>query len=160
MRPFPCQISHQVHKLCPCRQHIRRGAAAYRFESRLSSTEPCPSLIKITRKIRHEEQVKMAQMIGNIFCGKCQVGCQTAIFRGLQTHRMRQCLRRCRRLRHRTNTTNPRHEHECIQRMLVLEYLLETPVHRRVNISSLNPAIGDIQRNFQIAFHPIEWANH
>jgi len=141
------------------RQHIVGCRTRYRLEARLRIGEPGALAITVAREIRHEKQIEMAQVIGQVLRRQRQRGGEAAVVGRLQAHALCERLRRRRRLRHRTDAADARHIHQRIERMFSGKYLLEAAIHGRIHIGGAHAPVFDIERDFEVAFDAVEGAN-
>ena len=112
-----------------------------RFKARGDRLIPRLACISWPAKIRHKKQIKMREMVSDIF------RCQNNILRQAAIFRHGQIFRHCQRfgcgngLGHRTNATNPRRKNKRILRMFAKQHPLKPAIER-----------GDDPR---ISHHPI-----
>ncbi len=84
MRPFAGDQPHDVQQPRPRWQRVARSRAGQGLESRLHGGKPGFASIKVARKIRHEEDIEMRQMIGDVFGCMYDIGRQFAVGRRLR----------------------------------------------------------------------------
>ncbi len=111
-------------------------------------------------EIRHEKQVEMTQVIGEVFGGGHQVDCQQAVVRRLYTGQPGQGAGGGDRLRHRADSADAWRVGQRIERCVLQQDLLEATVHGGVDPCRTHMTIFHVQLYFQIAFNPIKWADH
>ena len=127
MRPAAGKKTHQLEEIGPGRQGIGGGAAANGGKALRRCVVPATVNIGRAGKIRHEEEVEMAQVIGQVFCRLDQMPGQQAVFGRHDAHGTAQGLRRRHRLGNRTDAADARHDAQRIQSGPSDEQLLETP---------------------------------
>ena len=113
-----------------------------------------------TCKVRHEKQVEVGEVIGDVLGRQHQVGRQVAIARHRQSLGVGQRIGRRHRLRDRAYATDTRRDHQRIARVLAGQDLLEAAVQRRIHIGRSDPAVVDVQRHLQVTLDAVERADN
>ena len=160
MRPFAGEQAHRLHEARTRRQHFIRGRSDGRAKALDGCSVPRPARVVGARKIRHEEKIKVRQMIGQILGGQGEIGRQPAIGRRDDSRRIAQRQRGGRRLRHRANATDARHQRQGIRRHLALQNLFKAAIQGGIDVSGGNTPGFNIERDFKITLDPVEGAHH
>ena len=107
VRPVPCGKPHDMQKGSPGREKFPLRLSAYALKARGGQIIPRLACIDWLSEVRHEEHVKVCQMIGHIFRGKDDILQQCAVFRSGQALCLGERFRCGGRLRNGANSTNP-----------------------------------------------------
>ncbi len=156
MRPLAGEKPKQLEKIGARDQHRRRATAGDRGKAGRDCGMPVAVDIVGAGKIRHEEEIEMCQVVGQVLRGLHQVPGQAAIPRHLDGAQVGQRRSGSGRLRHRTDTADARHDNQRILRRATDQYLLETAKQRRIDARRHDLTGVDIETDFKVAFDAIE----
>jgi hypothetical protein len=120
---------------------------------------PAPTLVFLAREVGHEKEVEVRQVVGQVLGRQGQVGRQPAIGRRRDARGIGQRQRRRRRLCHRADAADARHQHQRVGRQLALQDLLEAAIQRRIDVGRGDPPVVDVERDFEIALDAVEGAD-
>jgi hypothetical protein len=119
-----------MHEVGTGRQNLGRRRSLAGLEAPLGLRKPVARAVGIAGKVRHEEHVEMAQMVGEVFAGQHQVGGKLPVLRRHQSGQLTQCTRGRGALCHRADTANTRHDDQGIFGHTPKQHGLESPVQR------------------------------
>ena len=156
VRPAASQETHQFEEIGASRQHLGRCLAPHGGEAPCHRRMPGPAGIRRAGEIRHEEQVEVRQVVGQVFRGLDQVPGELAVrWRG-QAHRLGQRRGGSGRLRDRADAADARHDGQRVERGTSQQDLFEPTKQRRIDIGGLHPAIGQVETEFKVTFDAVE----
>ena len=156
MRPLAGEDAEDMHELRARRQHVLRRGAFHSGETIRDVRVPRFPSIYLTREIRHEEQIEMRQMVGDILRRVDQVDGMLAAWWRLQSHGVGQRLGGGNRLRHRADTADARRVDQRIERRLAIENAFKTPIQHRDDARVADRAVRDVERDLKVTLDPVE----
>ena len=156
MRPFAGKRAEHRQEGRARRHHLGRGAALQSLEARRGARMPRPRRIFGAGEIRHEEQVEVREVVGQVLHGVGEVAGDAPVGRRGEPHGVGQRARRRHRLRHRADAAHARREHQRIQRMLAAQDLLEAAIERRAGMRGGDDAVLDVEGDLEIALDAVE----